>query len=110
MGPFETDRLILRRIQPEDASVLKELIYSDREVWGQYSGYGDNPELLDRAFLHHVRQPSDEELGGQRFSRIHRSAIHRVIDGRGAQSTRYLEPGPLRSVPTLCCQAEDATP
>ncbi len=37
MGPFETDRLILRNVEAADVPVLKELIYSDREVWGQYS-------------------------------------------------------------------------
>ena len=46
MGPFEADRLILRNFVPEDVPVLTNLIYSDRKVWGQYSGYGDKPELL----------------------------------------------------------------
>ena len=31
MGPFETDRLILRPFEATDVPVLRELIYSDRE-------------------------------------------------------------------------------
>ncbi len=65
MGPFETDRLILRNFVPEDVPVLTNLIYSDREVWGQYSGYGDKPELLKKAFMHHVHQLDDAEFGFQ---------------------------------------------
>lgn len=65
MRPFETERLILRRMEPEDVPVLKELIYSDREVWGQYSGYGDKPDLLEKSFSHHVHQPDDAEFGFQ---------------------------------------------
>lgn len=63
MGPFETDRLILRQFVPEDVPVLEGLIYSDREVWGQYSGYGDKPELLEKAFMNHVYQLDDAEFG-----------------------------------------------
>jgi ribosomal-protein-alanine N-acetyltransferase len=65
MGPFETDRLILRNFVPEDVPVLTNLIYSDREVWGQYSGYGDKPELLKKSFMHHVHQLDDAEFGFQ---------------------------------------------
>ena len=63
MGPFETDRLILRPFEATDVPVLRELIYSDREVWGQYSGYGDKPALLEKAFANHVNQPDDAEFG-----------------------------------------------
>ena len=65
MGPFETDRLILRPFEATDVPVLRELIYSDREVWGQYSGYGDKPALLEKAFTNHVNQPDDAEFGFQ---------------------------------------------
>ena len=65
MGPFETDRLILRTIEASDVPVLRELVYSDHEVWGQYSGYGDKPALLERAFTNHVSQPNDAEFGFQ---------------------------------------------
>ena len=65
MGPFETDRLILRPFEATDVPVLRELIYSDREVWGQYSGYGDKPALLEKAFTYHVNQPDDAEFGFQ---------------------------------------------
>ena len=65
MGPFEADRLILRNVVPEDVPVLTNLIYSDRKVWGQYCGYGDKPELLKKAFMHHVHQLDDAEFGFQ---------------------------------------------
>ena len=63
MGPLETDRLILRNVEAADVPVLKALIYSDREVWGQYSGLGDKPALLERAFANHVSQDDDAEFG-----------------------------------------------
>ena len=63
MGPFDTERLTLRAMVPDDVPVLTELIYSDREVWGQYSGYGDKPELLARAFMQHTNQNVDAEFG-----------------------------------------------
>ena len=65
MGPFETDRLKLRTMEETDVPVLRKLIYSDREVWGQYSGYGDKPALLEKAFANHVNQPDDAEFGFQ---------------------------------------------
>lgn len=65
MGPFETDRLFLRQFVSEDIPVLKDLIYSDREVWGDYSGYGDKPELLEKSFMTHVHQLEDAEFGFQ---------------------------------------------
>ena len=65
MGPFETDRLILRNMEAADVPLLKELIYSDREVWGQYSGLGDKPALLEKAFANHVSQGDDAEFGRQ---------------------------------------------
>ncbi|MGI4791211.1 MAG: hypothetical protein ACRYFS_20475 [Janthinobacterium lividum] len=39
MGPFETERLDLRRMQTADRDVLHTLIYSDKEVWGQGLAY-----------------------------------------------------------------------
>jgi ribosomal-protein-alanine N-acetyltransferase len=80
MGPFETDRLILRNVEAADVPALKELIYSDREVWGQYSGLGDKPALLERAFANHVSQDDDAEFGrlavvlkasGQTIGQVH---------------------------------------
>ena len=63
MGPFETERLVIRRMEAADVPVLRELIYSDRDVWGQYSGLGDNPALLEEAFANHVSQSEDAEFG-----------------------------------------------
>ncbi len=63
MGPFETDRLILRSMEPADVPVLTELVYSDPAVWGEYSGLGDKPALLERAFANHVSQDADAEFG-----------------------------------------------
>ena len=61
MGPFETERLILRNMTPPDIPALTQLIYSDREVWGQYSGLGDEPALLEKAFANHVSQDKDAD-------------------------------------------------
>jgi RimJ/RimL family protein N-acetyltransferase len=47
----------------EDVPVLRELIYSEREVWAQYSGYGDKSELLARAYMQHTHQTPDAEFG-----------------------------------------------
>lgn len=63
MGPLETDRLLLRAMEPADVPALTELIYSDREVWGQYSGLGDKPALLEKALANHVSQDDDAEFG-----------------------------------------------
>ncbi len=63
MGPFETERLILRPMQSEDVPTLRDLIYSDREVWGMYSGIGDNSEELESRFIYHCHQPSSDEFG-----------------------------------------------
>ena len=65
MGPFETERLVIRRMEAADVPVLRELIYSDRDVWGEYSGLGDNPALLEEAFANHVSQSEDAEFGRQ---------------------------------------------
>jgi RimJ/RimL family protein N-acetyltransferase len=80
MGPLETDRLILRNMESADVPALTELIYSDREVWGQYSGFGDKPALLQKAFANHVSQDNDAEFGrlavvlkasGQTIGQVH---------------------------------------
>ena len=65
MGPFGTDSLILRNFFPEYVPVLTNLTYSDREVWGQYSDYGDKPKLLKKVFMHHVHRLDDADFGFQ---------------------------------------------
>ena len=63
MGPFETERLILRGMVEGDVGVLREIIYRDREVWGEYSSIGDKPELVEKAFRRHCAQASGAEFG-----------------------------------------------
>ena len=63
MGPFETERLILRPMQAEDVPMLQELIYSDPDVWEMYSGIGNNPEELISRFVYHCHQPTSSEFG-----------------------------------------------
>jgi [ribosomal protein S5]-alanine N-acetyltransferase len=63
MGPFETERLHLRRMEMSDSDALRTLIYSDNEVWGMYSSMGNNlPELLSR-FIYHSHQPQGGAFG-----------------------------------------------
>ena len=63
MGPFETERLILRPMQTEDVPMLRELIYSDPEVWEMYSGIANKPEELTSSFVYHCHQPISSEFG-----------------------------------------------
>lgn len=63
MGPFETDRLLLRQMQIEDIDAIRLLIYSDEEVWGQYSGYGDNHPELESRLIYHSHQPQSSTFG-----------------------------------------------
>jgi ribosomal-protein-alanine N-acetyltransferase len=63
VGPFTTERLLLRTMEESDAPILRELIYSDREVWGMYSTLGERPEALARAFRHHCSQDPKSRFG-----------------------------------------------
>ena len=63
MGPFETERLILRHMKPEDVPILHPLIYSEHEVWGLYSSLGDKPAELASRFIYFCHQPAGNDFG-----------------------------------------------
>lgn len=63
MGPFETERLLLRQMQTADCDALRTLIYSDSEVWGQYSNLGGNLPELESRFIYHCHQPQGSSFG-----------------------------------------------
>jgi ribosomal-protein-alanine N-acetyltransferase len=63
MGPFETERLFLRQMQTADGEILRELIYSDEEVWGMYSNLGNNLPELEARLIYHSHQPVGSTLG-----------------------------------------------
>ena len=63
MGPFETERLHLRRMQTGDSDALRALIYSDKEVWEPYSSIGSNLPELESRFIYHCHQPCGSTFG-----------------------------------------------
>jgi RimJ/RimL family protein N-acetyltransferase len=63
MGPFETKRLILRQMKPEDVPILQTLIYAEPQVWGLYSSLGDKPVELASRFVYFCHQPLSSEFG-----------------------------------------------
>lgn len=63
MGPFETERLLLRRMEAADVPVLQDLIYAEQEVWGLYSHLGNQPAELASRFIYHCHQPLSSEFG-----------------------------------------------
>lgn len=63
MGPFETEQLYLRQMETADIDALRALIYSDEEVWGQYSGLGRNLPELESRFIYHSHQPKNDSFG-----------------------------------------------
>ena len=63
MGPFETERLLLRQMQACDCEALHTLIYSDKEVWGQYSNLGKNLPELESRLIYHCHQPESSTFG-----------------------------------------------
>jgi RimJ/RimL family protein N-acetyltransferase len=63
MGPFETDRLLLRPYQTGDVDALRRLIYEDEAVWRMYSSLGGKPEELAARFVYHCHQPAGSPFG-----------------------------------------------
>lgn len=63
MKTMETERLLLREFRAADYEDILEQVYGDREVWGLYSGIGDDPEEIRRRFLNRCYQPSSAEFG-----------------------------------------------
>lgn len=63
MGPFETDRLYLRRFHRDDWPAIYRLIYSDRDVYGMYSSLGGDEPAARERFEHVVHQPTNGDFG-----------------------------------------------
>ncbi len=63
MGPFETERLILRPMAEEDVAILRQLVYGDRRVLEKYSTIGAQPLKLARSFRQHCHQPPSAHFG-----------------------------------------------
>jgi RimJ/RimL family protein N-acetyltransferase len=63
LGPFETDRLYLRQMETADTESLHALIYSDQEVWWQYSGLRKNLPELESRFIYHSHRPKNDSFG-----------------------------------------------
>jgi len=63
MKTMETERLLLREFRESDYDDILFHIYSDKEVWGMYSGIGDKPTEIQRRFRHRCHQPGNAEFG-----------------------------------------------
>ena len=63
MGPFETERLILRRFLPGDFQQIYALVYKNPDVYGMYSSIGGNIQAVRERFLHAANQPLAAEFG-----------------------------------------------
>jgi RimJ/RimL family protein N-acetyltransferase len=86
-----------------DRDALLELIYSDEEVWGPYSGLGSNLPELESRFTFHSHQPHSSAFGrlvvvlketGQVIGQVH---LDPYVNDYGAV------PGDL---PSPCCTLE----
>jgi len=63
MGPFTTERLILRRFQVADLDAIWQQIYQDRAVFTQYSGIGGDFGAVEERVRHYAYQPVHSEFG-----------------------------------------------
>ena len=63
MGPFNTERLYLRRFQMEDLDPIWEMIYQDPAVYGQYSGIGGDFAAMEERVRHYAYQSLHSEFG-----------------------------------------------
>ena len=57
MKTMETARMTLREFRESDYEDILTHVYSDKEVWGMYSGIGDKPDEVRRRFLNRCYQP-----------------------------------------------------
>lgn len=57
MGPFETERLLLRPLGLADLDALFELIYTDPAVYGMYSSLGSNRDAVRSRLIHYENAP-----------------------------------------------------
>jgi len=76
MKTMETARMVLREFRESDYDDILTHVYSDKEVWGMYSGIGDKPEEIRRRFLNRCYQPNDAEFG---FRAVELKSSGRVI-------------------------------
>jgi RimJ/RimL family protein N-acetyltransferase len=76
MKIMETARMVLREFRESDYDDILAHVYSDKEVWGMYSGIGDKPEEIRRRFLNRCYQPSNAEFG---FRAVELKRTGRVI-------------------------------
>ena len=60
---METQRLLLREFREEDYRDIVHQIYEDKDVWGMYSGIGNDTKEIRRRFLHRLHQPTNAEFG-----------------------------------------------
>lgn len=92
MKTMETARMTLREFRESDYEDILTHVYSDKEVWGMYSGIGDKPDEVRRRFLNRCYQPGSAEFG---FRAVELKHTGRVI------GQIHLEPHVLdhRSIP-----------
>lgn len=60
MGPFETERLLLRPLRLADLDDIFALIYTDPEVYGMYSSLGSNKDAVGSRLLHCENAPGSD--------------------------------------------------
>ncbi len=89
----ETERLLLREFRESDYEDILANVYSDKLVWGMYSGIGDHPAEIRHRFLNRCYQPNSAEFG---FRAVELKTTGRVI------GQVHLEPHVLdrRSIPS----------
>ena len=63
MGPFETDRLRLRKFRADEFETIFRIIYSDPGVYAMYSSVGGDFAAAQERFMQAVYQPGNSEFG-----------------------------------------------
>ena len=63
MGPFETDRLRLRKFRADEFETIFRIIYSDPGVYAMYSSVGGDFAAAQERFMEAVYQPNNSEFG-----------------------------------------------
>ncbi|MFZ1754474.1 MAG: GNAT family N-acetyltransferase [Caldilineaceae bacterium] len=60
MGPFETERLLLRPLRLADLDDIFALIYTDPDVYRLYSSLGSNKDAVRARLIHYENAPGDD--------------------------------------------------
>lgn len=63
MGPFETERLRLRKFHADEFDTIYRIIYSDPTVYAMYSSIGGDFHAAQERFMQAVHQPVNSEFG-----------------------------------------------